>query len=212
MNPIDITLYDVRIAWDEAQEAGTKPPPESVTLDPPLPNIRTVKPDTDLPDLFTSVGTSYSRGTVNRIAIYAHGYAEKDARGALHGGYGLQFGKQDIVPGNAAALFANLRGLFADRVGIELIGCEIAVRSAVKVGNTVTVGDGLALMQTIADAAETGVRATRSKQLFAVTPGIGVRGVATAAGRERQEFETATVAPGPIEGLTIVVMPKRARR
>jgi len=211
--PTEIILYDVRIAWDEAQQAGTKPPPQSVELVGRQGNTYAVKPDTDLPDLFSRVGTSHSRGTVGLLTIYAHGYAQKDAKGELHGGYGLQFGRQDILEENAARLFGNFRGLFREKIGIWLVGCEVAVRSAVKVGTAVTVGDGIALMRIIANAAGTGVKATRQKQSFEVVPGIGVRGVATAAGgRERQEFATATVDPGMIEGQVHTVMPDGARR
>ena len=59
----------------------------------------------------------------------------------------------------------------------------------------------------IADAAGTGVKATRSKQLFEITPGKGVTAVMVNGMRQRREFDTATVDPGQIEGNTVTAMP-----
>lgn len=68
-----------------------------------------------------------------KSTIYAHGHVEEDARHRTHGGYGIAIGLEDILPGNAATLFGRFRGHFAKPVlGIELVGCKVAVRSAVK--------------------------------------------------------------------------------
>ena len=207
----DLIIFDVRIAWSPDQQAGKTPPPPVVKLiNPPLDTFQ-LKPTDDIAALFKNIGHDFAKGSVQSLTIYAHGYAERDVKGGIHGGYGLQLGQQDIVNGNAAQLFGELKGLFATPFGISLIGCEIAVQSAVKVGSKVVIGDGIALLQIVADAAGTGVKATRSQQEFEVTPGKGVNGMMVGGVRQRVEFETATVDPGPIEGLVISVSPHKKR-
>ena len=200
---VRIGIADVRIAWsDEQAEAGSGP---LLKLVHPQPTFYTMGPKDDVPDLFDRVIKDLGANQIELLSIYAHGYGERDVTG-LHGGYGIELGKDHVTIDNAEKLFARFNGKFLDpQLGIELVGCEVAARSKVKVGNTIRIGDGVKLCQTIAGAAGACVRASSSMQAF--TP-IGeftkvVPDPSSPVGRSSQSG--VEIDPGPWEGKVWII-------
>jgi hypothetical protein len=161
---VKIGIADIRIAWNDEQAASGSGP--LLKLVHPQPTFYTIGPEDDVPDLFDRVIKEVGNTKIELLSIYAHGYGERDVTG-LHGGFGIELGKDHVTMDNADALFARFNGKFQNPLlGIELVGCEVAAQSRVKVGNTIKIGDGIKLCQTIAAAAGTCVRASSSMQTF----------------------------------------------
>ncbi len=210
--PVRITIADVRIGWEEEElESGTGPP--LVKFQNPSPFFYPIGPQDSLPDLFDKVLDDVGAEKIEMLSIYAHGYARKDPAGKPHGGYGMQVGKDDIQPDNATSLFARFRGHFANPLlGIELVGCEVAVRSAVRTATAVAVGDGVALCRAIAVAAGTCVRASTGKQNFD-TVATFTKVVPNPAAPLSREVQSGTVVnPGPWEGNTWIICARGSHR
>ena len=151
--------------------------------------------------LFDRIVADLNGEHIELLSIFAHGYVLKDAQNVLHGGYGVQFGKDDILVQNAETLFRRFNGKCpSNTVGIELVGCEVAAQSKVKQGKSVEVGDGIDLCKRIALGASTWVRASPSAQIFA-TVGEFSRIVADPANPTGRGSQTGMVVdPGVWEG------------
>jgi len=209
---VRITIADVRIGWSE-EELKREKGPALIRFKNPSPFFYAIRPADSLPDLFDKVLADAGTEKIEMLSIYAHGYAELDPAGNPHGGYGLQIGARDIKPGNAASLFARFKGHFANpTLGIELVGCEVAVRSSVKTAAGVAVGDGVALCRTIAEAAGTCVRASSDKQKFDTVATFD-KVVANPAAPLGKDSQSGTVMdPGPWEGNTWIICPKGSHK
>lgn len=164
---INIVMYDVRIGWDEEQQHGTKSPPQQVILKNHGPNFYPVHPGDSILSQFKMVAEETYK-PIDRFSLYAHGYAMEDSKRIVHGGYGLQLGKNDLTIENAEAAFSLLNGKFDPENGlIELVGCAVAVTSRVRTN----IGDGIKLCEIISKAAGgICVRASSDKQSFDTTP------------------------------------------
>jgi len=209
---VRISIADVRIGWTKEELKSGKGPP-LVRLQNPSPKFYRIGPRDSLAGLFDRILTELDGGMIEMLSIYAHGYVEEDARHRMHGGYGIVIGLEDILPGNAAALFGRFKGDFAKPVlGIELVGCKVAVRSAVKIGATVAVGDGVALCRAIATAAGTCVRASSEAQKFdAVAEFTTI--VADKTSPLGRSMQSGTVVdPGPWEGNTWIICEKGSHK
>ncbi len=156
-----IGIADIRVAWSDAQlKTGSGP---LLNLVHTQPTFYTIGPQDDLPDLFDRVIKEIGNSRIDLLSIYAHGYGVGEAT-HLHGGFGIEFGKDHITIDNADSLFSPFNGKFLNPLlGIELVGCQVAAQSRVKVGNQIRVVDGLKLCQTISAAAGTCVRRHRIK-------------------------------------------------
>ena len=209
---VRITVADVRIGWTEQQLASGKGPP-LVRMQNPSPSFYPVGPGDSLAALFDRVLAGLGGDTIEMLSIYAHGYVMKDARGQLHGGYGIAIGSEDIVPDNAASLFGRFKGRFANPVlGIELVGCQVAVRSSVKTATAVEVGDGVALCRAIAVAAGTCVRASSDSQKFDTVAEFTAIVADPAAPLGRGTRSGTVIDPGPWEGNTWIICEKGSRK
>ena len=164
---VKISVADVRIGWTEQQLAlGNGPLLVKLATNPR--NFYSLGPNDPVGPLFARIVQDVGSDRIEMLSIFSHGYVVKDSRNALHGGYGVQFGKDDILVQNAEALFAGFKGKCpSGTVGIELVGCEVAARSRVQNGASVEVGDGIALCTQIAKGADTCVRASPASQIFA---------------------------------------------
>lgn len=196
---LTIGIADTRIVWSDEQAAKGSGP--QLKLIHPQPTFYTIGATDDVAALFDRVIAELGASKIELLSIYAHGFGERDSKGVLHGGFGIELGKDNITIANAASLFARFKGKFLKpQLGIELVGCEVVQKSTVKVGNQVKVGDGVKLCQTIAAAAGTCVRASSSRQAFTITKDFTkvVQDPSAPLGRVSREF--VEVEPGPWEG------------
>ena len=119
----------------------------------------------------------------------------------LHGGFGIGLGKVHLILDNAVSLFARFNGRFLNALlGIELVGCQVAAQSRVKVPSTIRVGDGLKLCQTIAVAAGTCIRASSSDQTFTTIGAFAKIVPDPSAPLGKASRDGLEVDPGPWDG------------
>jgi len=100
------------------------------------PNRRVlVDGSTTLDGFLQRIRNRVDQGKIGVLSILAHGYgryeyrdAKQEKRKALHPGFGIEFGSDDILPGTVDR-FKTLNGLFAGTgVGIKLMGCGAAAQ------------------------------------------------------------------------------------
>lgn len=208
---VKISIADVRIGWTEQQLASNNGPP-LVKLATNPQTFYSIGPDEPVGPLFARVVKELGGDKIELLSIFAHGYVVPDAKNILHGGFGVQFGKDDIQVGNAETLFAAFKGKCPSKtVGIELVGCEVAARSRVVSGKTVEVGDGIDLCTRIAKGADTCVRASPSAQLFATVAEFSKMTNDPNGFMGRGSQSGTVVDPGTWEGNTWVIC-KNGRR
>lgn len=202
-----IGIADIRVAWSDAQlKTGSGP---LLNLVHTQPTFYTIGPQDDLPDLFDRVIKEIGNSRIDLLSIYAHGYGVGAAT-HLHGGFGIELGKDHITIDNADSLFSPFNGKFLNPLlGIELVGCQVAAQSRVKVGNQIRVGDGLKLCQTISAAAGTCVRASSSDQTFTPIKEFSRVVPDPSAPAGRASRDGVEIDPGPWEGNVWLICAKK---
>lgn len=79
-----------------------------------------------LADVLIKVKNAAGRGKISLLSITAHGFGRQDAKGRMHGGFGVEFCK-DTINLKTVRQFRKLRGMFDNKaLGIELVGCAAA--------------------------------------------------------------------------------------
>ncbi len=205
---VKISVADIRIGWTPEQEAAGSGPAFVRLVSRPQ-NFYSLGPADSVGAVFDGILKDIGSEKIEVLSIFGHGYVEKDAKNEMHGGFGMQFGKDDILVNNADALFRRFNGRFAGGTyGIELVGCRVAEQSRVKTSKGLQVGDGLKLCEIIARAANTNVRASPASQVFTTVSEFSriVNDPSAPLGRASRQGEE--VDPGAWEGNTWVIGPK----
>ena len=177
MEIFKITLFDKR----------SDDKPGGQLLNPaPKPYHFEVTPTDKVKTVLDSVAKVVGTDTIRILSLYAHGYVAKDRRGHEHGGFGIQFGTG--LYQSTVSAFEVLGGKFSSQIGIELVGCAVAVQDGYRDPLDNATSGGKDLCFAIARAARTAVRASSSDQKFHYGP------------KEGQDGGQQYTDPGPWEG------------
>lgn len=135
----------------------------------------TVNGSTPLDMFLDTVKSRLGESKLGTLTLLAHGFGEyeysdreKKRIKAIHGGFGMEFCKDNINLGTVDK-FVKLKGLFAgsDKIGIKLLGCAAAAEYRFKVAprtNEYKTGFGKKLCKKLAEVTNTCVMASESLQ------------------------------------------------